>query len=86
MPKAKKKLFFHWENAGHLSETTKNEIRQKTKGRAKRHWKGDNIHHRVVNKSDTEITFAFFRRTGNRVTIRWRREAKAADSAVVLPA
>lgn len=69
------KFFFHWEQKDSLSASRINEIKTKTKRRARRHFQGKPIRHRVVEKTPTSITFAFQRRSGGpSVTIRWRME------------
>lgn len=71
----KRKLFFHWDGKVEiLSETEKAEIKEKTKRRAKRHFEGQTPNHRVIEQSPTSITFAYRRRSGGPVTIRWRFE------------
>lgn len=71
----KRKLFFHWDGkVSILSETEKAEIKEKTKRRAKRHFEGQTPTHRVIEQSPTSITFAYRRRSGGPVTIRWRYE------------
>jgi hypothetical protein len=69
--KPRKKLFFHWENKAALTDAQAELIKAKSKRRAKRHFAGGKIRHRVVTVTQDSITFAFKRHT-NRVTIRWR--------------
>jgi hypothetical protein len=49
------------------------DLKAKTKRRALRYFRGVEVKHRVVNKDANSIEFAFFRRSGTRLQIRWRR-------------
>lgn len=69
--KARKKLFFHWENRTVLTEAQAELIKAKSKRRAKRYFAGATVNHRVIAANQDSITFAFQRRT-HKVTIRWR--------------
>jgi hypothetical protein len=69
-----KKLYFHWEGKERLAKSEQDAIRTKTKRRARRHFRGEPVRHRVISKSETTITFAFKRRSMHPITIRWRRE------------
>lgn len=68
----KTKFYFHWEGKDRLTSSEQETVKAKTKRRARRHFKGVEVRHRVVDKTPTSITFAFKRRSGAPVTIRWR--------------
>ena len=67
-----KKFYFHWEGKTLLTPAQQEEIKTKTKRRARRHFRGQVVRHRVVEKTPLTITFKFKRCTGSPVTIRWR--------------
>ncbi len=69
----KGKLFFHWEGKDRLSSSEEASIRARTKRRARRHFRGETVKHRVIEHTPFTITFAFKRRTGKPVSIRWRK-------------
>lgn len=48
-------------------------LKAKTRRRAKRHFAGKEVRHRVTKKEAGSIEFAFFRRSGKPLSIKWRK-------------
>jgi hypothetical protein len=69
-----------------LSKTELKKLKEKTRRRALRHFAGKEVRHRVTEKKNDLIEFAFFRTTsGSRknapVKIRWQKPSTKSDSS-----
>jgi hypothetical protein len=67
------KLICTLSNEGSRSKSQLDEIKKKTRRRAIRHFEGKEVKHRVTEKKPDSIEFAFFRRSGNPVKVRWQK-------------
>src|SRR5512135_509837 len=65
------------EDSKSKAEITK--IKAKTRRRAIRHFEGKEVKHRVTEKKPDSIEFAFFRRSGKPVKVRWQKIGARAE-------
>ncbi len=72
-PAEEPKLLCTLSNEGSKSTEVIKALKVKTKRRALRHFAGKEVRHRVTEKKADTIEFAYFRRSGNPVRIRWQK-------------
>ena len=73
VPKDDPKLVCTLTGEASRSLETVNKLKEKTKRRALRHFNGKEVRHRVTAKKPDSIEFAFFRRSGTPLKIRWQK-------------
>jgi hypothetical protein len=73
VPKDGSKLVCTLTGEDSRSKTEIEKIKVKTRRRALRHFDGKEVRHRVTEKKADSIEFAYFRRSGKPVKIRWQK-------------
>lgn len=72
-PVAEPRLVCEMEGHTTRSEEVMTKLKEKTERRARRHFAGKNVKHRVVKKDENSIEFAFFRRSSSPTRLRWQK-------------
>ena len=67
------KLMCTLQNESHHSLGVVDNLKEKTRRRALRHFAGKEVRHRVTEKKNDSIEFSFFRGSGNPLKIKWQK-------------
>jgi hypothetical protein len=70
-PRPELNLYWNIEGDESHPQEVIEQIKAKTRRRATRHFRGKEVRHRVIEKKPDTIRFAFFRRSGTPLKIRW---------------